>query len=176
MAYASDETRQILRSFENITADYSLETYNNKHQIAFKDHGTLYVKNINELKLSSAVNAGSFVMLKDNYIWQYDHDLLQLIQIDLAHKKPTALSLLEHINDYTQKKVTTNDGYYLYLSHATMPNLKLHTRNNMLTSIEFYDSFDYMNKLLFANILSDIKLSKNTFVFIPSNDVEIIKQ
>ncbi|MBT4878695.1 MAG: hypothetical protein HON42_02625, partial [Alphaproteobacteria bacterium] len=93
-----------------------------------------------------------------------------------TNKKPTALSLLEHINDYTQKKVTTNDGYYLSLSHATMPNLKLHTRNNMLTSIEFYDSFDYMNKLLFANILSDIKLSKNTFVFIPSNDVEIIKQ
>lgn len=175
-AYAGGEIDQILGAFKNITSDYSLETYNNKNQLVFKDHGTLYVNNINEFKLSSDVNEGSFVMLKDNYLWQYDHDLLQLIQIDLKHKKPTALGLLEHINEYSQKKVTTSDGYYLYLTHATMPDLKLYTQNDMLTSIEFYDSFDYMNKLLFANIVTGAVVVKDTFVFIPSNDVEIIKQ
>ena len=175
-AYASQEAEQILSTFKNITADYSLETYNNKQQLVFQDRGTLYVNTLNELKLGSALNEGSFVMLKDNYLWQYDHDLLQLIQIDLKHKKRAPLNLLEHINDYKQKKVVTEDGYHLYLTHATMPDLTLYTENEMLTSVEFYDSFGYMNKLLFTNIVADVTLPKDTFVFIPSSDVEIIKQ
>ena len=174
--YAAQEAEQILSAFKNIAADYSLESYNNKQQLVFQDHGTLYLNTINELKLSSTLNEGSFVMLKDNYLWQYDHDLLQLIQIDLKHKKRAPLNLLEHINDYKQKKVVTNDGYCLYLTHATMPNITLYTKNNMLTSLEFYDSFGYMNKLLFTNIVANVILPKDTFVFIPSSDVEIIKQ
>lgn len=168
-AYAGSGAKEILDSLKNTTGSYKLETYNDKQQLTFTDSGDIYLRDMNELKLTSNTNEGSFVMLKDNYLWQYDNDLMQLT------KAAKGFNILKDINEYGEDKVLTDKGYCLHLTHVKMPNLKLCTENNVLTSAEFYDNFGYVNKIFFVNILSNAEISDDTFIFVPSPDVEIIE-
>lgn len=176
----------LLNSMETFQASFTQITKDDTGKVIQKAKGTVALKRSGKFRWITNIPAKQIIVADGKELWIYDPELEQASVQSLKasiHQSPAILISEANVNLSSDFYVVTEKDKKSHLWYVLTPKtkestgyslVKLYFQDKQLNTIKILNNLDQWNTLIFTGIKTNRFLSKDSFIFHPPKNVDII--